>query len=1089
MKKQTKQLYIMIASMIGVIVLCLIFWHSSSLSSKDDSHSFAVYITEVLSSNSLYSDDLGHNHDFIEIYNSADGEIDISGYKLTDSQRNIGYEFPAGTCIKPGEYMVVWCEANTDEPIANFSISKSGGEIIYLMNRKNVIIDVVNTLPTKRNMPMVLTSDGNWTLQSFATPGFPNTQQGYDAYLQSKHASSFPVLINEVLASNTHFPAPDGVCYDFIELYNTSDTEVDLSGCRLSDTPEKVKYYFATGTSIPAKGYLLLWCDENSGLPFKISSQGTDSIIFQSPSGDMIDEVILPALDDNYSYARTNDLEFTITDLVTPGFINDASGLESYIESNTEKEYLIFINEVMSNNKSTDLGVQGFPDWVEITNLGDSDVNLSGWWLSDDENNLKKWSFPEYIIQPGELLIVLCDSNVTYSGEGTLSASISFSRTGETVCLSNPSGILVDRMILSSSEADISFVPSDNDHGAKTIMITPGYPNTYDGFGDYQSSVTMPAGLAISEVMTANDRYLQQNDNKYYDWVELYNNSSSSISLSDYYLSDSLSDLHRLQLPEVSIDPGEYYVIVLNTGNLSLNASEDWIYLTDDEDLILDQMHLKDIPYQCSIGRTSLYGGTYYYSSPSPKTENGEGSPLISSSPTANISPGIYNNIDSLTVSLSAPGTIYYTTDGSWPTEEDEVYTVPFELTKSTVIRAISVEEGFMQSQTVTLGYFINENHTLPIVSLNCDPSDLYGGNGIITHVYSDWEKHANLSFYDLDGSSFEIDCGVSLFGSLSRETNMKKSFKCIFRSRYGQDVLEYPLYDDSYPNQFHSLVIRNSQDYPLAFIREEIMTTLAQDASDTLQTARTQYVILYLNGNYYGISALKEAFSTEYYATHNDFPEESCKCVRVINVLQDAPELYQLMVFCVKNDLSDPENYAYVTSKVDIDSLIDWVIFETYCANSDILNNVRYLYSSVDGKWRWAFYDLDWSMYGHGGLIHGPLDPDEQYSMIPRGLLMNPDFRDRFLTRYAELLSSTLSDQNVTARINSLAESIRPEMPRERELWGGSMDGWDFRLGELRAFVNQDQGRAIELINDVCDYLSLRSNEREYYFGGILDE
>lgn len=1089
MKKQTKQLYVMIASLVGVIALCLISWHSSSLSSKDDSHSFAVYITEVLASNNLYPDNLGHNHDFIEIYNSANGEIDISGYKLTDSQRNIGYEFPAGTYIKPGEYLVVWCEANTDEPIANFSISKSGGEIIYLMNRKNVIIDTVNTLPTKRNMPMVLASDGNWTLQSYATPGFPNTQQGYDAYLKSKHASNFPVLINEVLASNTRYPSPDGVCYDFVELYNTSESDVDLSGCRLSDTPDKVKYYFAEGTIIPAKGYLLLWCDDNTGLPFKISSQGTDSIIFQSPSGDVIDEVTVPALDDNCSYARMEDLEFTVTDLVTPGFVNDASGLESYFQSNTQKETMIFINEVMSDNKSTFLGVQGFPDWVEIANMGNTEVDLQGWWLSDDENNLKKWSFPECVIGPGEQAVILCDKNISYADTGFLYADLSFSSSGETVCLSNPSGLLVDRMNFGNSEPDVSFVPSTTDQGAKTMMVTPGFPNTYAGFDEYQSTLTMPFDLAISEVMTANDQYLQQPNNKYYDWVELYNNSSSSIQLSDYYLTDSLNDLHRLQLPDISLDPGEYYVSVLDTGDLSLNAKEDWIYLIDSNDLILDQMHLKDIPYQSSIGRTPSFGGTYYYSTPTPETENGMGSSLVSASPTADVSPGIYNNVDSLTVCLSGQGTIHYTTDGSWPTEEDEVYTVPFELTKSTVIRAICVEEGLMKSQTVTLGYFINENHTLPIVSLNCDPSDLYGSNGIITHVYSDWEKHANLSFYDLDGSSFELDCGVTLFGSLSRETNMKKSFKCIFRPRYGQGMLEYPLYDDSYENQFYSLVIRNSQDYPLAFIREEVMTSLAQDCSDSLQTTRSRYVCLYLNGEYYGISALKEAFSSEYYATHHGFPEETCKCVRVINVLQDAPELYQLMLFCVKNDLTDPDNYAYVTSMVDIDSLIDWIIFETYCANTDILNNVRYLHSSVDGKWRWAFYDLDWSMSGHGGLVNGPLDPDEQFFMIPGGLLQNSDFRDRFLTRYAELLSTTLSDQNVTERIESLSESIRAEMPRERELWGGSMDGWDFRLGELRSFVNRDQGRAAELIYDVCNYFSLRSDEREYYFGGILDE
>lgn len=264
-------------------------------------------------------------------------------------------------------------------------------------------------------------------------------------------------------------------------------------------------------------------------------------------------------------------------------------------------------------------------------------------------------------------------------------------------------------------------------------------------------------------------------------------------------------------------------------------------------------------------------------------------------------------------------------------------------------------------------------------------------------------------------------------------------------------------------------------------------MTSLAQDCSNSLQTARSRYVILYLNGEYYGIYALKEAFSTTYYATHYQVPEETCKCVRVTHVTSDAPELYDLMMFCSQSDMTDPDNYAYVCSMVDIDSVIDWVILEAYCANSDILNNVRYMYSSVDGKWRWVFYDLDWSMYTHYG-FDGPLNPNEQYSMIPRGLLHNPTFRDRFLSRVSELLSSTLSNEYVTERMDELAAIIRPEMTRERKLWGGSLDSWESNLQTIKNYVSVND-RAKELVYSLYNYLPLTKDELEYYFGGILNE
>ncbi len=1083
--QKKKQTVLLVASLLGVLILCLLFGGISGSTKKDDSHSFAVYFTEVLASNSKYPDILGHHHDFIELYNSADGDIDISGFKLTDSQRNVGYEIPSGTILKAGEYLVIWCESNTNEDLADFSISKNGGEVIYLMNRKNVIVDTVNTLPSKRNMPMILTSDGTWTLSSFATPGYPNTQEGYNAYLQSRHASSFPVQISEVLSSNHMYPSPDGICYDYIELHNLSNETIDLSGCTISDTPDKVKYYFPS-TTIKPDGYLILWCDENTGLPFRLSSVGGEQILLQSPGGDIIDEVMLPALNADQSYARNAEGDFVPTYQVTPGYSNDDEGYASYVE-NSDAQISVVISEVMAENKSVRMGSSSlFPDWIELYNAGNDTVDLNGWYLSDDESDLTKWPFPSTTLDSDSFLLVYCDGENMVDVDGGIHTSFSLSRFGETLCLTSSSGVMVDKIVLPEAVPDCSSVPVGSNQAANTEMLTPGFPNTFDGYYRYQASLIAPDDLMISEVMTANDLYLEQPNNKFYDWVELYNNTSSTLDLSDYYLTDSLNDLYRYPL-NGSINAGDYYTVVLADGKLGLNAQEDWLYLVNSDGSIIDVLHLKNIPYRCSFGRSLSEGGHFYFETPTPGKPNEEGRSLISSTPTADTAPGIYDNVNSLTVALSGNGTIYYTLDGSWPTAKDEVYTVPFELTESTVIRAVCMEDGYLPSDTITLGYLINEKHTLPVVSLTCDPSDLTGNFGIITNILEDWEKHANLSFYDLDGSSFSMDCGVSLFGSLSRATNMKKSFKCTFRSRYGNASLDYPLYDDRYENQFHSLVLRNSQDYLFSFIREEVMTSLVQDCSDALQTARSRYVILYLNGEYYGIYALKEAFSTSYYAAHYQVPEDTCTCVRVINVTRDAPELFDLMRYCNTHDLSDPDAYEYVTSMVDTDSVIDWMIFEAYCANGDILNNVRYLHSTVDGKWRWAYYDLDWSMYTHAG-FELPLDPDEQFSLIPRGLLRNPEFKEQLLSRLSELLMTTLSNENVTDRMDELASVIRPEMGRERTLWGSSVSAWEQNLNIIKNYVIQ-YDRAKEMVYSLNRYVPMTKEELQYYFGGILDE
>ena len=66
-------------------------------------------------------------------------------------------------------------------------------------------------------------------------------------------------------------------------------------------------------------------------------------------------------------------------------------------------------------------------------------------------------------------------------------------------------------------------------------------------------------------------------------------------------------------------------------------------------------------------------------------------------------------------------------------------------------------------------------------------------------------------------------------------------------------------------------------------------------------------------------------------------------------------------------NDLSEPENYEEICRRLDVDSLIDWLILEGYFANDDLtFGNVRYCRSTEnDGKWRLMFYDLPREYFG----------------------------------------------------------------------------------------------------------------------------
>jgi len=79
----------------------------------------------------------------------------------------------------------------------------------------------------------------------------------------------------------------------------------------------------------------------------------------------------------------------------------------SYVELSGSS---LLISEFMASNETTVsttiAGQEVYPDWIEIYNGGDQTIDLAGWSLTDDPNDLEKWAFPAVRIAPGEVLLV-----------------------------------------------------------------------------------------------------------------------------------------------------------------------------------------------------------------------------------------------------------------------------------------------------------------------------------------------------------------------------------------------------------------------------------------------------------------------------------------------------------------------------------------------------------------------------------------------------------------------------------------------------------------------------------------------------------
>ena len=118
------------------------------------------------------------------------------------------------------------------------------------------------------------------------------------------------VVINEFMAVNTITVADqDGEYDDWIEFFNLADHEIDLTGYYLTESKKNLtRWKFPQGTSITARGYLVVWADKDTtqfGLHanFKLSSLG-ERVIILSPALEVLDKVEYDAQTKELAYAR-----------------------------------------------------------------------------------------------------------------------------------------------------------------------------------------------------------------------------------------------------------------------------------------------------------------------------------------------------------------------------------------------------------------------------------------------------------------------------------------------------------------------------------------------------------------------------------------------------------------------------------------------------------------------------------------------------------------------------------------------------------------------------------------------------------------
>ena len=793
------------------------------------------------------------------------------------------------------------------------------------------------------------------------------------------------------------------------------------------------------------------------------------------------------------------------------------------------------LNEVMSSNGTTLQDEDGdTPDWIEIYNPGPASVDLGGFGLSDDSTDLFRWTFPPHLLPPQTHLLVFAsgkdrrsiprvwETQIDWGDEwryfvGVAEPPADWRQPGfddsswpsgpsgfgygdgddatvipatiscyirHTFTVGDPATILRGFLHVDYDDAFVAYL--NGSEIARANIGTPGIiPHYQQWSDDYREAQIYQGGLPDAFPLDNIQSLLQSGENVLAIQVHNYGPTSSDMTMIPFLTlgmdisppgANGLNPLLASLLPHMHT-------------NFKIKAEGEIISLTAPGGQLADQLESGYLPVDISLGRQpDGWDNWLYFSEATPGVSNTtSGIAGIAPEPQFSHPGGFYSGVIALTLSANPGDAIHYTLDGSFPTPDAPTYSGAIVISATTVVRAAVYNSGQLPGRSVTHTYFVNENSTLPVISLSTDPGNFFDNDSGIyvlgpnadpafpyfgANFWQDWERPLHIEMFESDGSlAFSIDAGTKIFGGWSRG-HAQKSLSIFARSRYGYSEIDYPVFPDKPIAQYEALVLRNSgNDWPITLFRDPLMTGLL----DHIDTDRQAYrpAIVFLNGQYWGIHNIREKVNEHFVAANHppvapnrvDFLENDAQVLE-----GDNSHYLSLLDYITTHNLNDPVSYEYVNSQMEVAQFRDYEIAQVYFDNTDWPgNNIKFWRPQTPGgRWRWILFDTDFGFgifdpqaYLNNTLAfaletNGPAWPNPPWStFLLRRMVSSVYFRNNFINRFADLLNTEFQPARVIERIDQMAAVLAPEMSRHYSRWGGSVSEWQANVQVLRDFAS----------------------------------
>lgn len=469
--------------------------------------------------------------DWIELHNkSTTSPVSLTGIYLQAGDDI--HQLTSLAFLPPLGFIQIHADEGEGADHVDFNLPATGATIT-LSDPVAVLIDSVAYPPEAEGISRGRFPDGTATIVTFPGTASPGVSNHRDTYTGP--------FLNEVLARNEGaVTSPAGTHPDFVEIFNGGGTAFNLSGMSLSvDEAVPGQWVFPTTTSIPANSYLIVWCDgtqpatTNAGglLNTGRSLNGSSgSVYLFNLAGQAVDFVEYGFQVENKSIGLVTG-QWRLLNTPSAGTINGAAATLAAATN-------LRINEWMANPDDGD-------DWFELYNTHANPADMSGIFLSDDPSLS---GTTNHIVAPlsfiGGLNWVRWEAQSS-PGKGRNHVDFNLDAQGETLRLYNTNKTLIDSVYFENQSEDASQgrLPDGSDSFV-----------TFDRTASPERSNYLPLPVVINEALTHTDPPFE-------DAIELYNTSSSPVTIGGWYLSDNHRNFKKFQIPAGTTLTGNGYVV------------------------------------------------------------------------------------------------------------------------------------------------------------------------------------------------------------------------------------------------------------------------------------------------------------------------------------------------------------------------------------------------------------------------------------------------------------------------------------------------------------------------------------------------